>query len=69
MTAPSAKPYFRCPVAIKHTPNGGIEIHATRRDGTVEVIPAPPGMTTITSNVEAFQRAGSDAVEIVLAGH
>jgi hypothetical protein len=64
----SDKPFYRCPVEIKPDARGNLEFHVTRRDGQIEVLPGPPGMTQITSNVEAIQREGSDDVEIMVAG-
>ncbi len=65
MSRPTDKPYYRCPVEIKHNEAGDLEFHVTRRDGQVEVFPGPPGVTQITSNIEVFQPEGSDDVEII----
>lgn len=62
------KPYFVCPLEIKYLPSGAIEFHVTTRDGQTQIHPGPPGVTRITSNVEAFQPKGSDDVRLLFAG-
>jgi hypothetical protein len=68
MPQPLRKPFFRCPVVVTQRPDGSLEFHATKRDGTVEVIPGPPGVTRISTNVEIFQPEGSDEVHIGFIG-
>ena len=65
---PTDKPYFKCPFELKQRRDGVREFHVTRRDGTIEIIPAPPDLTHITSNIEVFQPEGSDQVEIGFFG-
>ena len=49
-------------------PNGSVVLHVHRRDGMVEVIPAPLGVTLGTPDVVATQAAGSDKV-VIHSGH
>jgi len=62
-TAPT-KPFFRCRVVMTPGPQGSVKLHVHRRDGTIEVILAPPGVTLATLDLEATQAAGSDKVVI-----
>jgi hypothetical protein len=63
-TKPAAGPRFDCPVAIKAKPGGGVELHITKRDGSVYVTDGPPG--PMTSDVKAWQDVGSDAIHITV---
>jgi len=62
-TAPT-RPFFRCQVVMTPGPSGSVTLHVYRRDGTIAVIPAPPGVELGTSDVGATQAAGSDKVVI-----
>jgi hypothetical protein len=66
-TAPT-KPFFRCQVVMSPGPNGTVKLHIHRRDGTIEVTPAPLGVRLSTVDVEATQAAGSDTV-VIRVGH
>ena len=66
ITRMGAKPFFQCPVELKRTPNGAIEMHITLRDGAVQILSAPTAVRDITVQVFAFQREGSDALEVLL---
>lgn len=61
------KPYFKCPLELKHRPDGTLEFHVTRRDGVVEIISGPPGVKQINSHIEALQRADSDEIDLLFA--
>lgn len=45
----SRKQTERRPVAIKRAANGDMEFHVTKRDGTVAIIPGPPGVTHLSA--------------------
>jgi hypothetical protein len=66
-TAPT-KPFFRCRVVMTPGPSGGVQLHVYRRDGTIEHLPAPFGVTLGSVDVEATQAAGSDKV-VIHIGH
>jgi hypothetical protein len=66
-TAPT-KPFFRCQVVMSPGPKGSVKLHVHRRDGTIEVMPAPLGVKLSTVDVEATQAAGSDTV-VIRIGH
>lgn len=63
---PVDKPFFQCPVEVKRLPDGTIEFRITVRDGSVHVIPGPPGAVfdTLPGAVSACQLEGSDDVTI-----
>jgi hypothetical protein len=58
------EPFFDCPVDVRSAPNGDLEFHVTKRDGTVEIIPGPTGMKTVRSYVKATQPARSSFITI-----
>jgi hypothetical protein len=66
-TAPT-RPFFRCQIVMSPGPAGSVKLHVHRRDGTIEVIPAPLGVRLSSVDVVATQAAGSDTV-VVHVGH
>ena len=68
MSSASTKPFFRCQVIMTPGPSGSVKLHVHRRDGMIEVIPAPLGVKLSTVDLEATQAAGSDTV-VIRVGH
>jgi len=66
MSTTPTRPFFRCRVVMTPGPQGSVKLHVHRRDGTIEVIPAPPGVKLSTVDLEATQAAGSDTITIHL---
>jgi hypothetical protein len=68
MTTSNDKPRFVCPVVAKRAANGNLEFHVTKRDGTVQIVPGPPGAASVESELVAFQPEGSDIVSVAFRG-
>ena len=60
-------PRFACPVELMRRTDGAVEIHVTRRDGTVQVILGPAGPQWLTATITALQPADSDEVQLRLS--
>ena len=69
MSSAPTRPFFRCQVVMSPGPQGSVKLHVHRRDGTIEVIPAPPGVRLSSVDLEATQAAGSDTVVIHVGHH
>lgn len=64
MSGTSTKPFFRCQIVMTPGPSGSVQLHIHRRDGTIERMPAPHGVTLASVNIEATQAAGTDTVVV-----
>ena len=59
-------PLFACPVELMCRTDGSVEVHVTRRDGTVAVILGPSDLDWMTATIAAFQLEDSDEVQVVV---
>jgi hypothetical protein len=61
---PTDKPYFVCPIDVMRLPDGTLEFHITRRDGSVLTMPGPPAalFEQLSEATFASQPEGSDEV-------
>lgn len=65
----TTKPFFRCQIVMTPGPSRTVQLHIHRRDGTIQRMPAPAGITLASVNIEATQAAGSDAVVVHVGPH